>query len=71
VGFVVAERILYIPSMGFCLLVSYGWTRLYSSNKYVSLEDFSSSFLRMASREGLFFLSGRGGSGAGCFWPVS
>ncbi|GIX70057.1 protein O-mannosyl-transferase TMTC3, partial [Caerostris darwini] len=29
VGFVVAERILYIPSMGFCLLVAYGWDRLY------------------------------------------
>ncbi|GIX91776.1 protein O-mannosyl-transferase TMTC3 [Caerostris extrusa] len=28
VGFVVAERILYIPSMGFCLLVAYGWDRL-------------------------------------------
>ena len=24
VGFVIAERVLYIPSMGFCLLVSYG-----------------------------------------------
>ncbi len=33
VGFVIAERILYIPSMGFCLLVAYGWTRIYSSNK--------------------------------------
>lgn len=25
VGFVIAERILYIPSMGFCLLVAYGF----------------------------------------------
>ncbi|KAK7874466.1 hypothetical protein R5R35_001555 [Gryllus longicercus] len=25
VGFVVAERILYIPSMGLCMLVGYGW----------------------------------------------
>lgn len=25
VGFVVAERVLYTPSMGFCLLVAYGW----------------------------------------------
>ncbi|XP_021954638.1 protein O-mannosyl-transferase Tmtc3 isoform X2 [Folsomia candida] len=33
VGFVIAERILYIPSMGFCLIVAYGWTRIYSSNK--------------------------------------
>merc|ERR1719282_2265568 len=29
VGFVIAERILYIPSMGFCLLVSVGIQRLY------------------------------------------
>ncbi|XP_035211015.1 protein O-mannosyl-transferase Tmtc3-like isoform X2 [Stegodyphus dumicola] len=29
VGFVVAERILYTPSMGFCLLVAYGWYLLY------------------------------------------
>lgn len=25
VGFVIAERVLYMPSMGFCLLVAYGW----------------------------------------------
>ena len=30
VGFVVAERILYLPSMGFCLLVAQGWKRLYN-----------------------------------------
>ena len=28
VGFVVAERVLYLPSMGFCLLVSVGFHRL-------------------------------------------
>ena len=28
VGFVIAERVLYIPSMGFCLLVSIGLTRI-------------------------------------------
>ncbi|KRT83914.1 Anaphase-promoting complex subunit 3 protein [Oryctes borbonicus] len=28
VGFVVAERVLYMPSMGFCLLIAYGWTLL-------------------------------------------
>ena len=33
VGFVVAERVLYMPSMGFCLLVSLGWKRLYSHHK--------------------------------------
>lgn len=26
VGFVVAERVLYLPSMGSCLLVAYGFT---------------------------------------------
>lgn len=25
VGFVVAERVLYVPSMGFCVLVAYGF----------------------------------------------
>ncbi|KAL3188823.1 hypothetical protein MRX96_002983 [Rhipicephalus microplus] len=25
VGFVIAERVLYMPSMGFCLLVAHGW----------------------------------------------
>ncbi|XP_062560737.1 protein O-mannosyl-transferase TMTC4 [Armigeres subalbatus] len=29
VGFVIAERVLYIPSLGFCYLVSYGFTKLY------------------------------------------
>ena len=28
VGFVVAERVLYLPSMGLCLLVAYGYTFL-------------------------------------------
>lgn len=30
VGFVVAERILYMPSMGYCLLVAYGYEQLKS-----------------------------------------
>lgn len=30
VGFVVAERVLYMPSMGYCILVSHGLTRLCS-----------------------------------------
>ena len=33
VGFVVAERVLYMPSMGFCMLVAYGWSRLSSSSQ--------------------------------------
>jgi len=33
VGFVIAERILYLPSMGFCLLVGYGaWNLLQRAN---------------------------------------
>ncbi|XP_038636329.1 protein O-mannosyl-transferase TMTC3 [Scyliorhinus canicula] len=28
VGFVVAERVLYVPSMGFCLLVAHGWRKI-------------------------------------------
>jgi len=28
VGFVVAERVLYIPSLGFCLLVGHGFVKL-------------------------------------------
>ncbi|XP_061871977.1 protein O-mannosyl-transferase TMTC3 [Colius striatus] len=28
VGFVVAERVLYVPSMGFCILVAHGWKKL-------------------------------------------
>ncbi|CAK9833457.1 Protein O-mannosyl-transferase Tmtc3 [Anthophora retusa] len=28
VGFVIAERVLYAPSMGFCMLVGYGWNIL-------------------------------------------
>lgn len=31
VGFVIAERVLYLPSMGLSLLVALGWNKLYSS----------------------------------------
>ncbi|XP_060586421.1 protein O-mannosyl-transferase TMTC1-like isoform X2 [Ruditapes philippinarum] len=33
VGFVLAERVLYIPSMGFCLLVSAGFFQLFDAMK--------------------------------------
>ncbi|CAL1294996.1 unnamed protein product [Larinioides sclopetarius] len=33
VGFVVAERVLYIPSMGFCFLVAHGWHLLYQTER--------------------------------------
>ncbi|RWS11056.1 transmembrane and TPR repeat-containing protein CG4050-like protein [Dinothrombium tinctorium] len=29
VGFVIAERVLYIPSTGFCMMVGYGWFLLF------------------------------------------
>lgn len=33
VGFVVAERVLYFPSVGFCLLVGHGFSQLYSRSE--------------------------------------
>ena len=36
IGFVVAERVLYIPSMGFCILVAYAiWQIIRSHNKAI------------------------------------
>lgn len=32
VGFVIAERVLYAPSMGFCMLIGYGWSILRERN---------------------------------------
>ncbi|XP_054845395.1 protein O-mannosyl-transferase TMTC3 isoform X1 [Eublepharis macularius] len=32
VGFVVAERVLYVPSMGFCMLIAHGWRKLTSNS---------------------------------------
>jgi len=37
VGFVIAERILYIPSMGFCLLVSLGFYKLFNQCKITNV----------------------------------
>ena len=40
VGFVVAERVLYLPSMGFCLLVGYStWLLLQYTTKYRPLHQ--------------------------------
>ncbi|KAH0616727.1 hypothetical protein JD844_028084 [Phrynosoma platyrhinos] len=44
VGFVVAERVLYVPSMGFCMLVAHGWKKL-SSNRSVELRILKDSVL--------------------------
>ena len=38
VGFVVAERVLYLPSMGFCMLVGYGAYLLVKSINYTALK---------------------------------
>ncbi|XP_069830263.1 protein O-mannosyl-transferase TMTC3 isoform X1 [Dendropsophus ebraccatus] len=45
VGFVVAERVLYVPSMGFCILVAHGWKKL--SNKSNRLRQLSWIFLAL------------------------
>ncbi|KAM4747156.1 protein O-mannosyl-transferase TMTC3 [Rhinophrynus dorsalis] len=37
VGFVVAERVLYVPSMGFCMLVAHGWKKLSSISRWRKL----------------------------------
>jgi len=37
VGFVVAERVLYVPSMGFCLLVAVGFQLLLQHLKQYAL----------------------------------
>ncbi|XP_043487059.1 protein O-mannosyl-transferase Tmtc3-like isoform X1 [Polistes fuscatus] len=39
VGFVIAERVLYAPSMGFCMLIGYGWSIL-SMRKFKKLTLF-------------------------------
>ena len=45
VGFVVAERVLYLPSMGFCLLVGYGAYSVLKSVNYVALRAIFTLFL--------------------------
>ena len=40
VGFVVAERVLYLPSMGFCMLVGYGvWHILIKADKFSGFQQ--------------------------------
>lgn len=46
VGFVVAERVLYMPSMGWCLLVAHGWRLL--ANKRSKLAAAALIFLLIA-----------------------
>ncbi|XP_075235033.1 protein O-mannosyl-transferase Tmtc3-like [Lycorma delicatula] len=47
VGFVVAERVLYMPSMGFCMLIGYGWNVLIEK-RYNKLAWMGLSFLLLA-----------------------
>ncbi|XP_046747903.1 protein O-mannosyl-transferase Tmtc3-like isoform X1 [Diprion similis] len=39
VGFVIAERVLYAPSMGFCMLIGYGWS-IISDKRYKKISLF-------------------------------
>ena len=43
VGFVVAERVLYLPSMGFCMLVAYGIRQIVSNFKSNHLKIIAST----------------------------
>ena len=38
VGFVVAERVLFLPSMGFCILVGFGATKLITYVKHSAIK---------------------------------
>ena len=52
VGFVVAERVLYLPSMGFCLLVAIGYKRVcHNTNTSVS------SYYLPLSSDIIFFIA--------------
>lgn len=44
VGFVIAERILYIPSIGYCLLLAFGMERLMEIIKGHKVKQFLASF---------------------------
>ncbi|XP_055934586.1 protein O-mannosyl-transferase Tmtc3-like [Argiope bruennichi] len=45
VGFVVAERVLYIPSMGFCMILAQGWSILWEKRAYKQLAAVGILFL--------------------------
>lgn len=45
VGFVVAERVLYLPSVGYCLLISIGISRVLKVKKYARFVCFFLIFL--------------------------
>ena len=47
VGFVVAERVLYVPSMGFCLLVAEAAYQIYKRVKYEVSGDTANTSLQL------------------------
>ena len=47
VGFVVAERVLYVPSMGFCLLVAEAAYQIYKRVKYEVSSDTANTSLQL------------------------
>ena len=54
VGFVIAERVLYLPSMGFCMLVGYGAWKLLEQNpsvlKLITLTGITALLLTHATK---------------------
>ncbi|XP_058450462.1 protein O-mannosyl-transferase TMTC4 [Malaya genurostris] len=48
VGFVIAERVLYIPSLGYCYLIAYGFERL--------SEKVDTRWIRILLRSGFFLI---------------
>lgn len=57
VGFVLAERVLYIPSLGFCLLVVLGMQVIITNNQHFKkvIADFL-SFLSYFKLQDCFFV---------------
>ena len=51
VGFVVAERVLYTPSAGYCMLVALGWQRMHES--YNGVQQKRAKSAKAALRVGL------------------
>lgn len=45
VGFVIAERVLYVPSIGYCFLVAYGFMTLYVHCKFRNILSFGFTVL--------------------------
>ncbi|XP_028967197.1 protein O-mannosyl-transferase TMTC3 [Galendromus occidentalis] len=54
VGFVVAERVLYVPSIGFCMLVANGFEKIHDKNKllcrFLAMSSFMSFCAKTAQR---------------------